>query len=70
MSLAGGFFQDSLLELFLTLDAMARPGNGLKTLGIDVLAAGDALAERTFADPSQCALDHLQQLAVGIALVE
>jgi len=49
-ALAGGFFQNPLFELFLALDAVAGPGNGLETLGIDVLAAGDALAERTFPD--------------------
>ena len=70
MTLAGGFFQDSLLELFLALDTVAGPGNRLKPLGIDVLAAGDALAEGTFPDPGERALNHLQQLAVGIALVE
>src|SRR5215468_2614762 len=39
------FFQHALLELFLALDAMTRPGHRFQTLGIDLFAAVDTFPE-------------------------
>ena len=64
------FFEHSLFELFLALDAVAGPGDGFEALGIDLPPAGDALAEVAFADAGERTLDHLQELAVGVALVK
>src|SRR5437870_7249095 len=49
---------------------MPSPRHRFQTLGIDLLAAGDALPENTLADAVQRTLDHLQQLTFIIALVE
>src|SRR5215472_10243249 len=62
------FFQLAVLFLFLAGDAIARPGNGLQTLGIDLIAAAHTLSERTFADPLQRRFHHLEQLAFIVAL--
>src|SRR5947208_8957114 len=64
------FLQQSLLELLLTLDAVARPGHGLQTLGVDLSAAMDALAEASFANAGQRTLHHLQKLPFVVALAE
>jgi len=69
MGLLGGF-QQSLLRFFLTFDAMARPRHCVQALGIDLLAAGDALSETAFPDTRQSAIDHVEQLAVVVALAE
>lgn len=63
-------FQQSLLRLLLALNAMARPRHRLQPLGIDLLAAGDAFAKAALANARQRALDHLQQLAVVVALMK
>src|SRR5215472_5128204 len=68
MPLFVSFFQLAVLFFFLAGDAIARPGNGLQTLGIDLIAAAHALSERTFADPLQRRFHHLQQLAFVVAL--
>src|SRR5262244_596391 len=65
-----GLLENTLFEFLLAFDAVARPGNCLQPLGVDVLAAGDAFAETAFAYARQSAFDHLQQLAVVIALVK
>src|SRR6202050_4610496 len=64
------FLQQSLLDLLLALDAVPRPGHSLEALGIDFLAAMDALAEAAFANPRQRPLHHLQQCPLVIALAE
>src|SRR5450432_3030758 len=64
------FFQQSLLQFFLALDAMPRPGDGIQPLGIDVSAAMNALAKIALAQPHQRLIHHLQQLALVIALAE
>ena len=48
--LFGRFFQQSLLELLLALDAVARPGDRLQPLGVNLLAAVDTLAEAALAN--------------------
>src|SRR5207302_8203769 len=47
--LARGFFKQALLQLFLAFYAVARPRDGFEAFGIDLFAAGDALAEVAFA---------------------
>jgi hypothetical protein len=49
---------------------MASPGHGFEPFGVDLLTAGNALAKTAFPDARQSALDHLQQLAVVVALVK
>jgi hypothetical protein len=44
------FFQQSLLRLLLAFNAMSRPGHRLQSLGIDLFAAGNALAKAAFAN--------------------
>src|SRR5208282_6664900 len=51
-------------------DAMPRPWHRLQPLGIDFLAAVDALPETSFADARQSLLYHLEQLALVVALAE
>src|SRR5437867_9819124 len=63
-------FQNPLLQLFLTLNAVPRPGHGFQPFGINLFPAGDAFPEIAFANSSQRAFDHLQQLPVVITLVE
>jgi hypothetical protein len=58
--LPGSFFQYPLLELFLALNAVARPRNGFQTLSVDLAAARYALAEIAFPESSQRGFDHLQ----------
>src|SRR5467141_1311365 len=38
-------FQQTLLGFFLALDAMASPGNGVETLGINLFTARNAFSE-------------------------
>ncbi|HSZ62681.1 MAG TPA: hypothetical protein VK828_12845 [Terriglobales bacterium] len=59
-----------MLGFFLAFDAMARPRNSLKALGINFLAAGDAFSEAPFAYARQRSIDHIEQLTVIIALAE
>jgi hypothetical protein len=66
----GNFFQLSLFELFLTFDAMPCPGHRFQALGIYFPATRDAFSELAFAHARQCPFDHLQQLAVVIALMK
>jgi len=63
-------FEQALLGFFLALDAMASPRHGFQALGIDLFAAGDAFSEAAFADAGESAIDHVEQLAVVIALAE
>jgi hypothetical protein len=63
-------FEQALLCFFLALDAMPRPGHSFETLGVDLFATGDAFSEAAFADPSESAIDHIEQLAVIVALAE
>src|SRR5208282_2434342 len=63
-------FEQALLGFFLALDAVAGPGHGFKTLGVDFFAAGDTFSEAAFADASESAIDHVEQLAVVVALAE
>src|SRR5262249_54146914 len=64
------FFQLAVLLLFLAGDTIARPGNGLQTLCIDLTAAAHTFPEGAFADPLQRRFHHLQQLAFIVALRE
>src|ERR1700686_4939282 len=64
------FFQQSLFELFLAFDAVACPGHRFQALGVDLLAAVDALAEAALADAQQRLFHHLQQLPLVVALGE
>src|SRR5215469_9128887 len=68
--LSRSLFQNSLLQLFLAFNTMARPRHGFQPLGIDLFSARDAFAEVAFANAGERALHHLQQLPVGVALVE
>jgi hypothetical protein len=63
-------FEQTLLGFFLTLDAMAGPGHSFEALGVDLFAAGDAFSEAAFANASESAIDHVEQLAVVVALAE
>src|ERR1035438_3680348 len=49
---------------------MAGPGHGFEALGIDLFAAGDAFSEAAFADARESAVDHVEQLAIVVALAE
>lgn len=69
-ALSRSFFQHPFFELFLAFDTVAGPGHGLEPLGIDLFAAGDTLAEATLTNAGERALDHLQELAVVVALVK
>lgn len=62
--------QQSLFQLFLALDAVARPWHRFQALGVDLLTAVDTFAETAFADARQRLLHHLQQLALVVALAE
>src|SRR5262249_31900549 len=66
----GDLFELALFELFLAFDAVARPGNGLEALGVDLVSAVHALAEGAFAKAAERALDELEHLALTVALVE
>src|SRR5208337_857844 len=61
-------FQQALFRFFLARDAMAGPGHGFEALGVDLFAARNAFSEAAFADASQSAIHHVEQLAVVIAL--
>src|SRR5262249_45057010 len=69
-ALVARLFQLAFFQLLLALNAVARPGHSFKPLGIDLIAAAYAFAKRAFADTLQRRLDHLQQLAVIVALRE
>src|SRR5258708_36651392 len=62
--------QQALLGFLLALDAMPSPRYGVEALGVDLLAAGDAFSEAAFADAGESAIDHIEQLAIIIALAE
>src|SRR5207253_5127981 len=70
LRLLGRFFQQTLFQLFLAFDAVPSPGHSLQALGIDFLAAADALAEAALTDAIQRALHHLEQLPIIITLVK
>jgi hypothetical protein len=63
-------FQKSLFRFFLALDAMASPGHGFEPLGVDLFAAGDAFSEAAFTDAGKRIVNHVEQLAVVVALTE
>src|ERR1700722_1069334 len=63
-------FQQALLCFLLALDTVACPRHRFQALGVDLLAARDALSKTALANTRQRALDHLQQLPVIIALVK
>ena len=63
-------FEQALLGFFLALDAVARPRHGFETLGVDLFAAGNAFSKAAFANASQSAIDHVEQLAVVVALAK
>jgi hypothetical protein len=69
-SLARRFLEQSLLLLFLAFDAVARPGDGFQSLGVDFLAAVDAFAKVAFANANKSFIDHLQGLTIVVALTE
>ena len=64
------FFQQSLLEFLLALDAVARPRHSFQALGVDFFAAVDTLSEAAFADARQSFIHHLQELPLVVALAE
>jgi hypothetical protein len=68
--LSAGFFQQALFQLLLAGDAIARPRNSLKPLGIDVITAIDAFSKNSLANASKRYLNHLQQLPLVVALVK
>lgn len=70
LNLLDRFFQQSLFFLFLALNTVASPGDSLQALGVDLIAATNALTKCTFTDPLQCGLHHVQQLPVIVALRE
>jgi hypothetical protein len=49
---------------------MAGPGNGFEAFGVDLFAAGDAFSEAAFTDAGESAIDHIEELAVVVALAE
>jgi hypothetical protein len=63
-------FQQTLLGFFLARDAMPGPGHGFEALGVDLFAARNAFSEAAFANAGQGAIDHIEQLAVVVALAE
>src|ERR1700678_133006 len=63
-------FEQALLGLFLALDAMPRPGNSFQALGVDLFAAGDAFSKTAFANAGKSPVNHVEQLAVVVALAE
>ena len=63
-------FEQTLLGFLLALDAMAGPGHGFEALGVDLFATGDAFSKAAFADASESAIHHVEQLAVVVALAE
>ena len=63
-----GFFQLALFQLLLAFNAIARPGDGFQSLGVDFITAAHTLAKSAFADAQQSGLHHLQELAVIVAL--
>ena len=52
------FFQLAVFKFLLAGDAVARPGHGFQSLGIDLISAVHARAKFAFADPLQGGLDH------------
>src|SRR6478672_5804831 len=58
--------QQAFLELLLTDDAVAGPGDGLEPLAVDLVAALDALAEAAVIDTLQGLVHLLEYLAVGV----
>ena len=63
-------FELALLHLFLTLDAVAGPGNSFETFGVDFVAAIDAFPKAALADAGQSHFDHTKKLPVIVALGE
>src|ERR1700675_4171644 len=63
-------FQQALLSLFLAFDAMASPRHGLQSLGINFFTTGDTLSKAAFADARERSINHIEQLAIVVALTE
>lgn len=63
-------FEQALLGFFLAVDAVARPGHGFESLGINFFAAGNTFSEAAFAYARERPVDHVEQLPVVIALAE
>lgn len=70
LRLSAAVLEQSLFQLLLAFDAVARPGNCFQALGVDLLATGDALTKVSFANTVKRTIDHLQQLPVIVALME
>ena len=49
---------------------MASPGDGVETLGVDLFATRSAFTKAAFADAGERPIDHVEQLAVVVALAE
>src|SRR5258708_34789715 len=62
--------QQALLGFLLALDAMPSPRYGVEAFGVDLLAAGDAFSEAAFPYARESAIDHVEQLAIVVALAE
>ena len=52
------------LGLFLTLNAVARPGEGLQPFQADRASTVNTNAETSIGDPLQCVLNRMQAAAV------
>src|SRR5262249_55454154 len=53
-----GLFQQTLLELFLALDAVTRPRHRLQPLGINLFATVHAFPEAALTNPREGVLHH------------
>ena len=62
--------EQPFFSLFLALYAVARPGHGFETLGVDLFPAGDAFSEAAFANAGERSIHHVEQLAVVVALAK
>jgi len=51
-------------------DAVSGPWHGFQSLGVDLVATGDALSETALAHARKRSVDHLQKLPVVVALME
>ena len=62
------FFQLSTFQFLLARNAVARPWNCFQPFGVDLIAAVHTLANGAFTDALQRRLNHVEQLAVIVAL--
>ncbi len=63
-------FEQAFFGFFLALDAVPRPWHSFQALGINLFAAGNAFSETTFTNARQGSFDHVEQLAIVVALAE